>query len=163
MPAPREAVAAAPAHDVPFARDDVADFEVRDIGPDFDDGPDELMPDDERHGDGLLRPGIPLVDVQVSPADAGPQHFDEDVIDADGRYGHCIEPDADVFLFVDQGFHGWHGGLNCEMTEGQVQFTNSTSRERKRPEASRVPDRKADAGNKRNIRNVLDNPSILSH
>ena len=38
---------------------------------DLDDLADELMPDDHRHRDRLLRPGVPFVDVQIGAADAG--------------------------------------------------------------------------------------------
>ena len=37
----------------------------------LDDLADELMADDHRHGDGLLRPGVPVVDVQIGAANAG--------------------------------------------------------------------------------------------
>ena len=49
--------------------------------------PDELVADRHRHGDGLLRPLVPLVDVDVGAADAGAQHLDQHVVDADRRDG----------------------------------------------------------------------------
>ena len=43
---------------------------------------DELVTDDERRLDRLLRPGIPVGDVQVRAADAGLADADPDVVDA---------------------------------------------------------------------------------
>ena len=57
----------------PFAGDDFAGVKILDVGADLDDLADEFMPDDERHGDGLLGPGVPFVDVQIGAADAGAQ------------------------------------------------------------------------------------------
>ena len=71
MPAAGEAVAAAAADDVAFAADDFAGEKVVHVRADLDDLADELVADDHRHGDRLLRPGVPLVDVQVGAADAG--------------------------------------------------------------------------------------------
>src|ERR1035438_6332928 len=81
MPTPRQAISATPTYDVSFPADHLADVKVLDVGPDLDNGPDKLMPDDERHRNRLLRPGIPLVNMQVGPANAGAQHLDEHVID----------------------------------------------------------------------------------
>ena len=57
-----------------------------DVGADLDDLADELMADDHRHGNGLLGPGVPVVDVHVGAADAGAQHVDQHVVDADLRH-----------------------------------------------------------------------------
>ena len=71
MPAAGKAVAAAAADHVAFAADDVAGEEVVDVGADRDDLADELVADRHRHRDGLLRPFVPVVDVDVGTADAG--------------------------------------------------------------------------------------------
>ena len=76
------AVAAAAADDVALAADDVAGVEVAHVRPDRDDLADELVADRHRHRDRLLRPGVPLVDVQVGAADAGAADADQDVVDA---------------------------------------------------------------------------------
>ena len=54
-----QAVAAAAADDVALAADEVAEAEVVDVGADRDDLADELVADDHRHRDGLLRPRRP--------------------------------------------------------------------------------------------------------
>ena len=64
------------------------------------------MPDDHRHGNRLLRPGVPFVDVQIGAADAGAQHLDQHVVDADGRPGHVLEPKSLGGFFLDECEHG---------------------------------------------------------
>ena len=107
MPAAGEAVAAAAADDVPLAADDVADVKVLDIRADFDDPADKLMAHHHRHGDRLLGPGVPFVDVHVGAADAGPQDLDQHIVDADLGHGDVVEPEARLGVFFDEGFHRW--------------------------------------------------------
>ena len=71
MPPPGQAVAAAAAHHVALAADDVAGIEVVHVRSDGDDLAHELMADRHGHGNRLLRPLVPLVDVHVGAADAG--------------------------------------------------------------------------------------------
>ena len=101
-----EAVAAVAADDVAFAADDLADGVILDVRADLDDPPHEFVADDHRHGDGLLGPGVPLIDVDVGAADAGAEDLDEDVIDADGRNRHLLQPEALAGFLLDEGLHG---------------------------------------------------------
>src|SRR5262249_49597177 len=80
VPGARQAVAAAAADDVPLAADDVAGLEVVHVGAEGDDLADELVADHHGHGDGLPGPVVPLVDVDVGAADAGPVDADEHVV-----------------------------------------------------------------------------------
>ena len=94
MPSSGHAVATAPTDDVSLAADDVARMEVAHVRPDVDDLADELVPDHERHGNRLLRPGVPRVDVEVGAADAGLPHPDQHVVDPDLGLRHILEPQA---------------------------------------------------------------------
>ena len=85
VPAPRQAVAAPAADHVALAADDFADVEILDIGAGLDDLAHELVADHHRHRNRLLRPGIPDFDMNVSTANPGAQHLDEDVVDPDPR------------------------------------------------------------------------------
>src|SRR5947209_2307010 len=78
-----QAVPAVSADDVPLAADDLAGLKVLDVGADLDNAADEFVADDERHGDGLLGPGVPFIDVLVGAADAGLEYLDEHVVNAD--------------------------------------------------------------------------------
>src|SRR5262249_35998487 len=86
VPAAGPAVAAAAADDVTLATDDVADGEVVDVAAQLEDLADELVADDQRRVDRLLRPGVPVGDVKVGPADAGLEDADPDVVDAHVRF-----------------------------------------------------------------------------
>src|SRR5262249_8538197 len=64
-----EAVATASAGDVSLAADDVAGMEVVHVRANLDDLPDKLMSDHHRDRNRLLRPLIPVVDMDVGSAD----------------------------------------------------------------------------------------------
>ena len=94
MPPPRQAVAAAATDNMTLATDNLAGKEVGDIRADFDNLADKLMPNDQRHRNGLLRPRIPVVDMQVRSADARALDTDQNVIDADTGLGNLFQPQA---------------------------------------------------------------------
>ena len=106
VPAPRETVAAPPADHVALAADDFTGKEVVHIFADVDDFADEFVADHHGHGNGFLRPGVPLVNVQVGAADAGAVHADEDIIDPALRIGDILQPEAGFGFRFDEGFHG---------------------------------------------------------
>jgi len=60
-----QAIAAASAHDVAFGADDFTGKKSLTLEPTFDYLANELVPYDHRHRDGLLRPLVPFVNVQV--------------------------------------------------------------------------------------------------
>ncbi len=110
MAAAGEAISASAANDVAFTADDFADVEIGDIGADFDDFADELVSDGHGDGDGFLRPLVPLVDMNICPANAGAEDFDEDVVDAEFWDGDLIEPEAWFGFFFDECVHRGHLG-----------------------------------------------------
>ncbi len=128
-----QAVAAVATDDVPLAADDLAGMEILDVGADLDDAADELVTDDQRHRDGSPSPGVPLVDVQIGAADAGAQHLDEYVVDADGRHRRFVEPQTGFRLLLDEGGHGFHNGVPSGTSFQRIVSTlNGTSRKRQR-------------------------------
>jgi hypothetical protein len=114
MSASREAVPASAADDVPFAGDDLADVEVVDVRAYFDDPANELVADDHRDGDGLLGPGVPVVDVDVGAADAGAEDFDHHVVNAGLGDGNFVEPKAFFTMLLYECFHGFHAVVRCQ-------------------------------------------------
>jgi hypothetical protein len=86
MPPAREAVAAPAADDVALAVDQVADPEALHVGADGVDGADELVADDHGRTNRLLGPRVPVVDVDVRPADGGLLHLDADIIGSGFRH-----------------------------------------------------------------------------
>ena len=52
----------------------------------------------------LLRPVVPFVDVQIGAADAGAVDADQDVVDADLRFGNVFEPQPGSALLLTSAF-----------------------------------------------------------
>ena len=92
--APGHAVAATAADQVALAAHQVTRAQLLNVGPGVHDLADELVPDHERHRHVRLRPAIPGVDVQVRTADTRPEDTDQDVVPAQGRDGHVLQPEA---------------------------------------------------------------------
>src|SRR5450759_5285701 len=100
-----EAVAAAAANHVAFPADQIAREEIGDIGTHRFNPADELVADRHGHGNRLLRPIVPLEDVDVGAADAGLQYANQDVVDADLRDDDVLQPQAWLADAFDQSFH----------------------------------------------------------
>ncbi len=91
-----EAVAAAAADDVAFARDDGAEGEVFDVRADGDDFADELVADGQARLDDGAGPCVPLIYMEVGPADASVEDTDFYVVDAHFGLGNVFEPQTRV-------------------------------------------------------------------
>src|SRR5581483_5853009 len=92
MAPPSEAVAAAAAGYVAFTADQFAGMKIGDVRADRNDLADEFMADNHGHWNGRLGPRVPVINVEIGAANAGEQHADFDVINADLRLGHIFEP-----------------------------------------------------------------------
>src|SRR5581483_1083672 len=104
----REAITAAPADHMPFAADKFSGMEVVNVRANLDDFSDELMPNHQRNGNGLLRPLIPVIYVDISATNAGKEHPNFDVVDSDLRLRNIFEPQACFLAAFDQSFHSAH-------------------------------------------------------
>jgi len=82
------AVAAVAAGDVAFAGDALADLEALHFRAHAGDDADVLVADVHRHRDGLLRPLIPVPDMDVGAADRGLGDLDQQVVRADLGHRH---------------------------------------------------------------------------
>ena len=80
MPPARQTIAAMPAGDVTFADDEIALGESADIAADAINFADELVTDRYRDRDGFLRPRIPVVNMNIGPADRCFERVNEDVV-----------------------------------------------------------------------------------
>ena len=87
VPAAGAAVAAVAAGDVALAGDAVADREAAHFAAERDDLAAVLVADLHRHRDRALRPGVPLVDVDVGAADGRLAHADQHVVRAGLGFG----------------------------------------------------------------------------
>ena len=102
---PAAAVVAVPADDVPLAGHDIAGLvglhrrahALHDTA--------ELMTHVHTHGNGLLRPGIPVPNMQIRTADSGLVNLNEDIIRADFRHRHLHQLQPLIGLRFDERFH----------------------------------------------------------
>ena len=153
-----EAIAAQAADHVAFPADQVAGEEVHHVGPGLDDPADELVTDRHGHGDGLLRPLVPPVDVHVGAANARAQHLDEHVVDADFGDVHFPEPEARLAPALHQCSHAFTiatsgGASGCVgLRHGQPEprlRLRGMSRQRNTKEVLLISIRELDGGSER--------------
>jgi len=88
MAAPGAAVTAVAANDVSFAGNALPDLEVANVFADFFDVPDVFVPDDHRHGNGLLRPLVPLVNMHVGSANGGFFDANQNIVRTANGFGN---------------------------------------------------------------------------
>src|SRR5690242_7467891 len=81
MPAAGQTIAAASTDHMAFAAHELAGMEINHVGTDIDNLSHELVADNHRYGYRLASPLIPVVNVQVRPANACTIHFDQHVVD----------------------------------------------------------------------------------
>ena len=92
---------------MPFAGNYESWLEVVDMTTDPFDYTDEFMSDHHRRWDNLLRPGIPVEDVQIGAADRGFFQLDQDFIGRRCRDRHLLHPDPFSRFALNQRFHRW--------------------------------------------------------
>ncbi len=105
MTTPGEAIAAMPAGDVAFAGDEVAFGKTFDVIADKIDNADKLVADGHRDRDRLLRPRVPVVNVNVGSADRRLQNADEDIVAFDLWDGNFFQPKSGPGAAFDDGLH----------------------------------------------------------
>jgi len=101
VPDAGHAVAAAAAHHVSFAGNQIPRMEVVDVGANLDDLSHELMTDGHGYRNRLLGPFVPIEDVNVRSADTRTENTDKHVVDADGWLGDVLEPQARMSMRLD--------------------------------------------------------------
>ena len=105
---PCEAVAADAANDVAFTIHQVARFEALHIRAHGCDDADKFVTNDERRPHGLFRPCIPIVDMNICPADGSPADLDENVVDARLGNGNVGELQTGTSVKLGNRAHGGH-------------------------------------------------------
>jgi transcriptional regulator with XRE-family HTH domain len=145
VPATSETVAAAPADHVSLAAYDLPGKKVGHVASHLHDLADEFVSHDHRHRNGPLRPGVPIVDVQVRAADAGLVDANEHVIDPAFGLGHVPEVQPGGGFGFDESFHlvryvginGRYNGGRIPISKKSFQYTAVPS---KRPAPSPSPE-----------------------
>ena len=80
-------------------------MEIVDIGAHFHYFAHEFGPDGEEDLNGCACLGIPTLNMNADPADAGAEDEDENVVDADGGFGNIFEPQPFFGTSFDQSLH----------------------------------------------------------
>src|SRR5690348_10763111 len=101
-----------------FAADDIAGGETGYVGSDLGNASDKLVADRHRHGNGLLRPLVPLVDVDVGAANAGAKDLNQHVVDPDLRRLDIFQPKSGLALAFDQRLHSLNDSIG-ELHNGE--------------------------------------------
>ena len=91
---------------VAFARHALPNLKASDVGAEFGDLARIFVADRHRRRDRLLRPLVPIEDMDVGAADAGLVHLHQHVVGADLRNRLLREPQARLRLLLDEGAHG---------------------------------------------------------
>jgi hypothetical protein len=105
MTAPGKTVAAAPTGNMTLSADDIARMKVIHVGADFHNLANKLMTDHHRHRNRLLRPLIPVVDMDVCPANARVADANKDVVDAILRFWNILQPQTALAAALRQCLH----------------------------------------------------------
>ena len=92
MAASGQAIAASAADDVALPANDIAREEIVDVRANLYDAAGEFVAYGHRYGDGALRPIVPLVNVDVRPANARAEHLNQDVVNTNLGLGNVFEP-----------------------------------------------------------------------
>src|SRR5690606_19677371 len=99
------AVATVAAGDVPFARDAVAGLVLHHLAAHLFNHAHVFVAGDHRDRDGPLGPIVPVVDVNVGPADGGLRDADQHIVGADGGLGDVVHPEPRFAILLDEGLH----------------------------------------------------------
>src|SRR5260370_11490526 len=100
-----ETIAAMSASDVAFADDEIAGREAFHVIANKIDSPDKFVADGHRHRDRFLRPGVPVIDVYVCPADGSFDDPNQHVIATDFGNGNFFQPKTGLGSAFHDGLH----------------------------------------------------------
>ncbi len=99
------ALQALAAGDMHLRRDEVALFYAGNLAANGGDMTAELVAGNQRRRNASLRPGIPVVDVQIGTADGGDLHLHKDIGGTDDGNWNLAELDPRFGLALDHGRH----------------------------------------------------------
>jgi hypothetical protein len=97
-----------PTGDVPFGNDEIAASKTFDVIAHAIDNAHKLVANDYGYWNRFLRPGVPIVDVQVRATDRRLQHPDQHVVTVDFWNRNFLEPKAGLCFCFYNSLHGLH-------------------------------------------------------
>src|SRR5436190_2514096 len=126
MTPPGQAIATMSTGNVPLAHDQIALAKTLDVIAHAIYNAHKLVADGHRHRNRFLRPGVPVVDVQVRATNRCLQDADEHVIAADFWNRNLLEPETRVRFCFDNRFHRpLHDRKVCKSAEGGKIFASA--------------------------------------
>jgi hypothetical protein len=105
MAAAGEAVPAMTANDMALSRDELAFLKITHRAADLLDHTDKFMSDHHRHGNRLLSPRVPIIDMDVGPADGAFLDTNQDIVRPDLGDGDFLKAKARFGIPFDQSLH----------------------------------------------------------
>jgi hypothetical protein len=108
MPPSGQTVSAVATGDVSFGNDEIAASKTFNVVAHAIHNADKLMANDHRHGNRVLRPCVPVIDVHVRATDGCLQDADEHIIAADFWNRNILEPETWFRSGFDNRLHGLH-------------------------------------------------------
>ena len=106
-----ETISTMPAGDVTFADDEIALSKTTHIRSGPCNFPDEFVTNRHRHWDRFLRPGIPIINVNIGTADRRLFRADQNIVGPNLRHRNLFQPQTGLGF----GFHDcWHHSLHCD-------------------------------------------------
>ncbi len=105
MTPPGETVAASSADHVTFSTNDIAGMKIGDVRSGFDDFTDKLVANRHGHRNGALRPIVPFINMDVSPANSRAAHANQHIVHSGPRGLDVFQPQPRLALALDEGFH----------------------------------------------------------
>ena len=112
MTAAGETIAAMSAGDVTFPRNEIAWRKTFHVIADVFDHADKLVADDHRNRDRFLRPRVPVVNVNVGPADRCFLDPNEHIVAFDFRDRNFLEPQSGLGFALHDRLHRFLHGRN---------------------------------------------------
>ena len=100
-----QAVAASTTDQMAFTTDQITDFEIIDVATEFNHMANEFVTDNQRHRNGALGPGIPIINMQISAADTGAIDANEHVVNANFGHWYVDQSESRCGGCFGDGFH----------------------------------------------------------
>jgi hypothetical protein len=127
MTPPGQTIATVPTGDVSLAHYEVAARKTFHVIANSIDNADKLVTDRHWHGNRFLRPGVPIVDVNICAADRSFQYTDEHIVAGNFWNRNFLEPETGLRFGFHNGLHHFlHNGKLGQSGKQEKSFASGT-------------------------------------
>ena len=114
-----QTISTMPAGNMPLPDDEIALGKTAHVRSGRCNFPDKLVTNGHRHWDRLLRPGVPVINVNIGTTDRSLFRADQNIIGSYFRHRDLLQPQAGLGF----GFHDrWHRFLHCELKPRRIRL-----------------------------------------